>query len=335
MRALEDLPGLFDEILADAKEQDTMTKIINEHRSKQTSAHKGVLEMDFNSGKLALRRQLQFISFGSGSSGNSAYIGVAGEGGVLIDAGVDADKVIAELKRNCIPEDKIFGIILTHDHGDHVKYAYSLLRKLPKMLIYSTVRTLEGMLRRHSISRRIKDFHKPVFKEFAIEIGPFVVTPFEVSHDGTDNVGFCLSIGDMNFVIATDMGIITERADFYIRKANWLMIESNYDEAMLTNGSYPDYLKARIRSERGHLNNIVTATYLASIWKDTLSDIYLCHLSHDNNRPEIALNSVKEAMMSKGIRVGDASGSIESRSAQVHICALPRFESSPLFLHRI
>ncbi|MDE7376612.1 MAG: MBL fold metallo-hydrolase [Muribaculaceae bacterium] len=334
-RQLDDLPGLFDEVDSEFKAPDPLQAIVKEHRAKQASARPGQLEIDEITGVVALRRQLQFFSVGSGSSGNCAYLGVAGEGGIVIDAGVDPDKLLNELRRNGIDPDKVAGIVLTHDHGDHVKFAYALLRKLPNTVVYCTPRTLEGMLRRHSVSRRIKDRHKPVYKEFAFEAGPFMVTPFEVSHDGSDNVGFCVTVGDKNFVVATDMGMIGERADFYIRKANWLMIESNYDAAMLATGRYPEYLKARIRSDHGHLNNTVTADYLAQMWRSWLTDVYLCHLSEDNNRPELALRVVGDALRAKGITVGDGSGSVESRRAQVRVSALPRYDASPLFVHRI
>lgn len=334
-RQLDDLPGLFDEVDLEFKAPDPLQAIVKEHRAKQASVRPGQLEIDEITGVVALRRQLQFFSVGSGSSGNCSCLCVAGEGGIVIDAGVEPDKLLDELRRNGIDSGKLAGIVLTHDHHDHVKFAYALLRKLPKAMLYCTPRTLEGMLRRHNISRRIKDRHKPIYKEFAFEAGPFMVTPFEVSHDGTDNVGYCVTAGDKNFVVATDMGMITERADFYMRKANWLMIESNYDAAMLATGRYPEYLKARIRSDRGHLNNTVTADYLARIWRQWLTDIYLCHLSEDNNRPDLALRVVGDAMRAKGIAVGDGSGSVESRRAQVRISALPRYDASPLYIHRI
>lgn len=271
---------------------------------------------------------MEFISFGSGSSGNCAYLGIRGMGGVLIDAGVDANNVVDQLKRNYIPLEKIKGIILTHDHSDHVRYAYQLLKKNPKMRVYCTPRTLNGILRRHNISVRIKDYHTPIHKEFEFEAGPLKITPFEVSHDGSDNVGFSIELGTGHFVVACDMGKITERADYYIRQANYLMIEANYDEHMLTVGRYPDYLKARIRSHIGHLCNDFTATYLADIWTPSLSHVFLCHLSKDNNTPEIAIRTVRQALTNKGITVGDATGSATANAAQVQLTPLPRFESS-------
>lgn len=333
VRALEDLPGLFDKVDLDFQVPDPYREIVDRHRREQTSAHGISLEIE--DGVITAKRSMQYISFGSGSSGNCAYIGISGEGGVLIDAGVDDKTVLDALKANCIPVEKISGIIITHDHTDHVRSAYQILRKYPAMRLFCTPRTLQGILRRHSISKRIKEYHTPIFKEFAFEAGPFKITPFETSHDGSDNVGYCITVGDSNFVVATDMGKITERADHYMRMANYLMIEANYDATMLATGRYPDYLKARIRSDHGHLDNVVTAQYLQQIWAPALTDVYLCHLSEDNNRPDLALNVVRQALEAKDIKVGDGSGSLNDRDAQVHLCALPRFDASPLFIHRV
>ena len=336
-RKLDDLPGLFD-LPSYTPDSNVMHDALMSHRSHQSTPDKplGYRDIERHMKEQTPRHnELEFISFGSGSSGNCAYIGIRGMGGVLIDAGVDYKTVLSELERNYIPLDKISGIIITHDHSDHVRYAYSLLRKLPKMLVYCTPRTLSGMLRRHNISSRIKDYHKPIFKEFDFQAGPLTITPFEVSHDGTDNVGFSILAGNKRFVVATDMGILTDRANFYIAKANYLMIETNYDNEMLERGRYPLHLKARIRSNIGHLCNDFTASYLAGIWEKKLTDIFLCHLSEDNNTPEIALKAVRSQLTSHGIAVGDGSASAAALEADVQLVALPRYDSSPHFILRI
>lgn len=278
--------------------------------------------------------QLRYISFGSGSSGNCSYLG-NDRFGILIDAGVDPTKIYKELDRNGIDIKTIGGIILTHDHGDHVSYAYTIVRRNQHIRIYCTPATLNGMLRRHNISRRIKDYHQPIFQEFPFHLSDFVITPFKVSHDGSDNVGFFISAGEHKFVVATDMGMITDRADYYMRQANYLMIESNYDLTMLLNGTYPEYLKGRILAERGHMDNEATAAYLKKIYNPSLRNIFLCHLSHDNNTPTIALATVTNALRSLNISVGDGTGSLESRNAPVQVVALPRFESTGVVVLRL
>lgn len=279
--------------------------------------------------------KLSFISFGSGSSGNCSYIGDA-ETGILVDAGVDFNDVVLELKRYGIPMDRIKGILLTHDHSDHVRFVYSFVRKYRHIGIYCTPRTLNGLLRRHSISNRIKDYHRPIYKEHPFKIGKFEIVAFEVLHDGTDNAGFFLTRGKHHMAIATDLGCVSERADHYMRQANYLMIEANYDDAMLSAGPYPEYLKARIRSANGHLDNAVTARYLASIYTPQLKQIFLCHLSKDNNLPETALSEVEQALSAAGVpQIGDGSETPYARMAPVQLRALPRFDSTGLITLRL
>lgn len=320
-RALDDLPGLFDDI--DISRDDIAGDIIVS-RSRQSVPEPDIPELDES--RITPRQALRFISFGSGSSGNCAYIGTS-SAGVLVDAGIEGKYVTEQLLHNGIDSDAVKGIILTHDHGDHVKYAYSLLRFHRHMKLYCTPKTLNGMLRRHSISRRIKDYHVPIYKEFPFEIGDMTITPFEVSHDGTDNVGYSVEGAGVRMVVVTDTGFVTERADFYMRGADALMIEANYDAEMLRRGSYPEHLKARIMSEIGHLDNADTAAYLARIASPALQHVFLCHLSHDNNCPEIALQTVSNALLAAGMTVSDSP-----LKKGIHLSALPRFAASSLFV---
>lgn len=274
-----------------------------------------------------------YISFGSGSSGNCTFVGTR-TAGLLIDAGVDDRKVESELTRNRLSLDIVQGIILTHDHGDHIRYAYSMLRRHRHMALYCTPRVLNGILRRHNVSRRIKDYQHAIYKEIPFQLGGFTITAFEVDHDGSDNAGFYLSKQGFDFTVATDLGHIGTRADHYIRLASYLMIESNYDLHMLRHGRYPEYLKARIEAANGHMDNEATAQYLASIYRPELKYIFLCHLSHDNNTPDKALAAVSRALGDKGVIVGDGSNSPASLEAQVQVMALPRYESTGLITLR-
>lgn len=280
-------------------------------------------------------RSLKFISFGSGSSGNSAYIGDE-DGGIIIDAGVDVDTVRAAMKFNGLSMGHVKAVCLTHDHSDHVRFIYPLVRKHTDIGVYCTPKVLTGMLRRHSISRRIKDYHRPIYKEFPFKVGNFEITAFDVSHDGTDNSGFFITNGDHRFALATDLGCITPRVDYYMRQAQFIMLESNYDLQMLRTGPYPIHLKARIESSVGHLDNVEAARFLASVYSPGLSHVFLCHLSNENNTPEIALRASSEELLRAGAAgVGDGTGSIASRECAVQVVALPRFEASPLFSLKI
>ena len=329
-RQLEDLPSLFDDGEIDINRSDIAADIITRHRHR-SETKETVSTLSVDNAAATPEHHVKFISFGSGSSGNCAYIGTD-SGGVLIDAGVDNNYVTSELLRNGIDIDNVKGIILTHDHSDHVKYAYALLRRRTSSLLYCTPKTLNGLLRRHNISRRIKDYHKAIYKEFPFEVAGMTITPFETSHDGSDNVGYAITANGMTFVVTTDTGHITERADHYMRQANYLMIESNYDLEMLRRGRYPEYLKARIISDTGHLDNTVTAQYIADIWSPALREVYLCHLSHDNNAPEIAIATVKERL---GLRdINTITDTALQTADSLRLSALPRFTSSRLFILR-
>lgn len=275
-----------------------------------------------------------FLSFGSGSSGNCTYVGTHREG-VLIDAGVDAKTVIDGLRDNGLSIDCVKGICLTHDHSDHVRFIYTIVRKHTRIGVYCTPKILSGILRRHSLSRRIKDYHRPIYKEFPFTVAGMEITAFDVSHDGTDNNGFFISRDSQSLAIATDLGCITPRVDHYMRQASHIMIEANYDAHMLATGPYPIYLRARIEADRGHLDNAETARFVASVYSPALKHIFLCHLSNDNNTPEKAVEAVRNALLDAGADgVGDGSNSIESRQCAVQLAALPRYGTSPLYILR-
>ncbi len=276
---------------------------------------------------------LQYISFGSGSSGNSCYIGTK-KGGIIIDAGIKADDIEKVLGSYGIKMNKIRALLLTHDHSDHVRYAYNLVRNNKHIRIFCTNRVLNGILRRHSISRRIKEYHNPIFKEIPFKILDFEITAFEVPHDGSDNMGFNIEFEGRRFVLATDLGAVQARARHYMSQANYLVIESNYDLEMLRNGRYPEYLKARIQTENGHMDNVATAAFLKDIINPDLKYIFLCHLSQDNNTPTKALKAVREALQEAGKVVGCGSGSPSDSRADVQLVALPRFEATPRFVFR-
>lgn len=336
LRQLEELPGLFDGLEIDMTRQMGVPEEPQGRDDSEPAEAKTPDNIELKPEALKRPEAIRFISFGSGSSGNCAYLG-SKEGGILIDAGVDSKVVMEQLAENGISMRSIAGIVLTHDHSDHVRYAYQMLRANRHMLLYCTPRTINGLLRRHSISRRIKDYHKAIYKEFEFEAAGFVITAFETSHDGSDNAGFSFKRGNQTFVVGTDMGMITERADHYMRQADYLMLESNYDLDMLVHGHYPEYLKARIIGAKGHLDNVMAAKFAVDVAQaegSTLSHLFLCHLSEDNNTPEKALECMRSALTAAGISVGDAAASPMAQEARIRLAALPRFVSSPLFILR-
>lgn len=331
------LPGLFDGLDDFQERMDGGFDVIPEKkmqrivRQMQADDRPALDEL----APMAPSDKVFFMSFGSGSSGNCSYVGDR-RCGFLIDAGIDAKRVITDLRDNGIMPEQVKGIILTHDHHDHISQAYPLLRNYRHMKLYCTPRTLNGMLRRRNVSRRIKDYHTPIYKEFPFTIGAFTITPFEVKHDGADNVGFFIEHGADTLGVATDLGCISERVDFYMRQAHNMVIEANYDYDKLRGGTYPEHLKARIVADNGHLDNRVSAHFVASVYSSALRNVFLCHLSHDNNTPLLAMKAFAEEFGPLGVT--EFEGSALSRDSvaegarpRLALIPLPRYERTPLY----
>lgn len=247
--------------------------------------------------------KVQFISLGSGSSGNCYYLGTDDEA-ILIDAGVGIRTIKKTLKDFALPLERIRAVFVTHDHADHIK-AVGPLAANQHIPIYTTTKVHEGMRRSYCMTTKLDaDCTRFIEKEETKQVGAFTVTCFEVPHDGTDNVGYCIGVGGKVFSFLTDIGHITETAARYIGQANYLILEANYDESMLQTGPYPAHLKERIASPTGHLCNAEAARFVADHFPEGLKYWWLCHLSEDNNRPEIAYRTVEQALHERGIVIG-------------------------------
>lgn len=275
----------------------------------------------------------RFISLGSGSSGNACYVG-CNRGGLLIDAGIRPETIQQTLLANGLRMTDVKGILLTHDHHDHMQHVYKLLRTNKHLRLFCTNRVMNGLLNRHNVSKRIRDYHVAIYKEIPFSILDMEITAFEVPHDGTDNMGFSLQLAGRRLTLATDLGAVTSRARHYMERANYLVIEANYDSRMLANGRYPEYLKARIRADRGHMDNADTAAFLAEIAGPQLRYVFLCHLSRDNNTPELALAAVGDALRARGLTIGTDAETLADRRADIILSTLPRFDATRLYIFR-
>ena len=139
-----------------------------------------------------------------------------------------------------------------------------------------------------------------------MQLADFKIESFEVPHDGTDNAGYFIEIGGKTFAFLTDLGEITSTAAQYIRKANYLILEANYDKEMLQTGPYPFHLKERIAGPNGHMSNHEMADYLSHHFPQHLKHLWLCHLSKDNNHPELARKTVENALAAVQDRLNEA-----------------------------
>lgn len=246
---------------------------------------------------------LNFICFGSGSSGNCYYL-YTEDGGIVIDTGVGIRTLKKHFSNYGLSLSDIKAILITHDHADHVKSVGSLSSDffLP---VYTTREVHKGIENNYCVRGKIKaGYERVITKNETFEIGEFHITPFHVPHDSTDNVGYKIEFGDITFCIMTDIGYVTDEMKPNIGCANYLVIESNYDREMLLRGTYPAYLKERIMSQKGHLSNHECATALVENATPELKHVWLAHLSEENNHPELARKTIEHELRSNGIIAG-------------------------------
>ena len=240
---------------------------------------------------------LDFCSLSSGSSGNSYYLG-NGFHGILIDAGISGTAIRKSLKKMGISIQSIMGILVTHNHTDHTRGLEQLTRR-NKLPVFTTAKIFK------SINQPKNQISGDCFREITalqkFHIAGFEIEAFPVFHDAPETIGFHLNTGGKKVTVVTDLGHICQTAAPFIKAANLLVIESNYDEEMLLMGNYPYYLKERIRSDHGHLGNHQASAFLAENMSDHLSYICLAHLSKNNNTPEKALQTLRNSLSGKGI----------------------------------
>lgn len=260
----------------------------------------------------------KFFSIGSGSSGNCYYLGTK-DYGILIDAGIGIRRIKKTLFEFGISFDKIMGVLVTHDHSDHIRTIGCLGDKF-NIPVYATQAVHDGITRNGYSKTNLQTCRRIIEKNRLFSINQFEITPFEVPHDSIENVGYHIKLEDQSFVLITDIGRITPTIERYARIANHLVIETNYDEDMLQQGRYPYYLKQRITSGSGHLSNRLSAEFIANIYHERMENIWLCHLSQDNNLPELAYQTVENALKQKGITPGK----------DVRIETLSRYKASGL-----
>jgi len=246
--------------------------------------------------------KLRFFSIGSGSSGNCYYFGNSMYG-ILIDAGISSKTIRKELKQIGVDFSQIMGIFVTHDHHDHIKSIGTLGEKF-HIPVYATAKTHDGIDHSYGMTQKLSLSKRFLENGEEVDIGDFNVLSFPVSHDGTDNGGFFIKYMEHRIIVATDLGRINEHIYNHIPQSDIVILEANYDLEMLKNGKYPYYLKQRILSDTGHLGNQEAGLFLAENWHPELKHIYLCHLSNDNNHPELAKRTVEMCMNNKGIRTG-------------------------------
>lgn len=247
---------------------------------------------------------MKFISLGSGSSGN-CYLLQSGETSILLDAGISIRSLKKYLKDlDMSLEDDVSAVFVTHDHADHIKSVGNIANECGKT-IYATQLVHEGIACNRCLKIQVPANRMAfVEKGKPIEIGNFRIMPFDVPHDSRDCVGYVIEADGVRFCLITDIGHVTDTIREQVGLANYLVLESNHDVNMLLMGKYSAFLKDRISSDKGHLNNEQAAYLLAESATPQLRHVWLCHLSEENNHPVLARKTAEAVLRQHGIIPG-------------------------------
>ena len=234
---------------------------------------------------------MRFLPIASGSSGNCIYVGTDSTG-LLVDAGISGKRIregLGSIELGC---DHIHGVLLTHEHIDHIRGLGILARRhgIPVYLTAGTLHTLKNVT---SIGKIPDGLMHVIEPDRPFEIGDIVIRAFRISHDAAEPVGFRFEHNGSACAVATDMGCFDEYVVSCLQGLDVILIESNHDLHMLQAGRYPYYLKKRIMGEEGHLSNDDCARLLDRILHDHIKQIYLGHLSEENNYEALALETVR------------------------------------------
>jgi phosphoribosyl 1,2-cyclic phosphodiesterase len=228
----------------------------------------------------------------SGSKGNCVFL--EGESGaILLDAGLSKKEILRRISRSHLDAGQIGAVLVTHEHGDHIKGLDVLARSLD-IPVYATEGTLHDFLFHRRTSEKRIDSHVCRYYE-RFMVGDFLIEPFATSHDAAEPCGFIIRENGLTIGYCTDTGIITPRMVGLLKRCDAIVLESNHCTEMLENGPYPEPLKRRIRSKRGHLSNTSAASCLRELGRD-VPHIILAHLSEINNTPKKAMVSAREGL---------------------------------------
>jgi len=244
---------------------------------------------------------MKFASLGSGSEGNALLVST-GRTQVLMDCGFGLQDTLARLARLNVSAEQLSGIVVTHEHGDHVGGVARLARKfnLPVWLTHGTLRSqpkaFAGIQTLHEI-----DTHR------AFAIGDIEIIPYPVPHDAAEPVQFVFSNGAQRLGVLTDTGCSTAYIEQMLGGCHALVLECNHDTEMLMNGDYPYSLKQRVGGRFGHLNNQEAAAILGGLDVSRLQHLVAAHLSRKNNTAALAVQALSRALNCEASWVGVAT----------------------------
>ncbi|WDV45840.1 MBL fold metallo-hydrolase [Clostridiaceae bacterium M8S5] len=242
---------------------------------------------------------IRFCSLASGSSGNCQYIETE-KIRILVDAGLSGKRIQQALESIQVDPKTINGILVTHEHSDHVKGVGILSRRF-NLPIYVNTNTWESM--RNSMGKVKEENIKTFTTGDHFEIADLGIESFKIHHDASDPVGYCINHKSTKISLLTDTGHVDEEIKKKIKKSNLLLLESNHNPEMVRVGRYPWPLKKRILGDFGHISNEVAGETITDVYTYDMKVILLAHLSQENNFPELAYKTVSDIMTQSGIDI--------------------------------
>ena len=250
-----------------------------------------------------------FCSLYSGSSGNSLFIETQNTK-LLVDAGVSSKKIETALNDINIDPNTLDGILITHEHTDHVQGLGTLSKKFD-LPVFVNQETLDAMPKQRDkiAEKNIKTFK--VTDKF--EIGDLEIKPFSIPHDAANPCGFNIWKDNKKISIATDIGHMTNPILKNLEESLFIMLEANYDPEVLRCSSYPFTLKSRIAGPTGHLPNEMAGKTISHLLKSGLKNAMLGHLSKESNFPELAYQTVMDELISNNYKENSIQLSVASR----------------------
>ena len=261
---------------------------------------------------------LNFCSLYSGSSGNSLFVETSNTK-ILIDAGVSSKKIETALNDINIDPKTLDGILVTHEHIDHVQGLGTLSKKFD-LPVFVNQETLDAMPKQKD---KISDKNIKTFKVTdKFSIGDLEIKPFSIPHDAVNPCGFNILKDNKKISIATDIGHITNDILKNLEESLFIMLEANYDPEVLRCTSYPFKLKSRIAGPTGHLSNELAGKTISYLLKSGLKKAMLGHLSKESNFPELAYQTVMDELIAENYTENSLKLSVanrESRSSLINI----------------
>ena len=246
---------------------------------------------------------MELCSIASGSSGNCIFAGGTNTG-VLFDAGISGKKIEAGLNGIGRTGREMEAVFITHEHSDHIKGLGVIVRRYG-IPVYATEATWRAINKAPGIGEIPEELFHPVCPDRPVSVGELEITPFSVSHDAADPVGYRVYYGAHSVATATDMGYYSHRVHDALSGVDLLVLESNHAIDMLRhNEHYSQTLKNRILGRSGHLCNEACGEALWQLYQTGVRHAVLGHLSHENNTPELALRTVCESLQAHGLEIG-------------------------------